>query len=221
MFCLFHFISIFQKVQKIENYMLYQVENPWIAKFSALFHINLPNEIVNIRPSEILSCQNCEIIEIPAKLSTSKLIRYWFVSIGGRWNFSISSNVSSTVSKANDFLKSNQPGQAAVVLDALTVLLLAADNERYANLQRYFISFSEKSTTCLVGRSTGLQILLKWRQLCCTAILNLKKTWRSWGVSPPSPKFVLSPHQPALSSPSLLSIPHLLQNSKSRSNINT
>lgn len=48
----------------------------------------------------------------------------------GRWNFSISSNVSSTVSKANDFLKSNQPGQAAVVLDALTVLLLAADNER-------------------------------------------------------------------------------------------
>ena len=127
--------------------MLYQVENPWIAKFSALFHINLPNEIVKIKPSEILSCQNCEIIEIPAKLSTSKLIRYWFVSIGGRWNFSISSNVSSTVSKANDFLKSNQPGQAAVVLDALTVLLLAADNERYANLQRYFISFTEKSTT--------------------------------------------------------------------------
>jgi len=69
--------------------------------------------------------------------------------------------VSSTVSKANDFLKSNQPGQAAVVLDALTVLLLAADNERYANLQRYFISVNEKSTTCLVGRSTGLQILLK------------------------------------------------------------
>lgn len=55
--------------------------------------------------------------------------------------------MSSTVSKANDFLKSNQPGQAAVVLDALTVLLLAADNERYANLQRYFISFTEKSTT--------------------------------------------------------------------------
>lgn len=54
--------------------------------------------------------------------------------------------MSSTVSKANDFLKSNQPGQAAVVLDALTVLLLAADNERYANLQRYFISFTEKST---------------------------------------------------------------------------
>ena len=48
-----------------------------------------------------------------------------------------------------------------MVLDALTVLLLAADNERYANLQRYFISFTEKSTTCLVGRSTGLQILLK------------------------------------------------------------
>ena len=69
--------------------------------------------------------------------------------------------MSSTVSNANDFLKSNQPGQAAVVLDALTVLLLAADNERYANLQRYFISFTEKSTTCLVGRSTGLQILLK------------------------------------------------------------
>lgn len=69
--------------------------------------------------------------------------------------------MSSTVSKANDFLKSNQPGQAAVVLDALTVLLLAADNERYANLQRYFISFTEKSTTCLVDRSTGLQILLK------------------------------------------------------------
>ena len=69
--------------------------------------------------------------------------------------------MSSTVSKANDFLKSNQPGQAAVVLDALTVLLLATDNERYANLKRYFISFNEKSTTCLVGRSTGLQILLK------------------------------------------------------------
>ena len=69
--------------------------------------------------------------------------------------------MSSTVSKANDFLKSNQPGQAAVVLDALTVLLLAADNERYANLQRYVISFTEKSTTCFVGRSTGLQILLK------------------------------------------------------------
>lgn len=43
--------------------------------------------------------------------------------------------MSSTVSKANDFLKSNQPGQAAVVLDALTVLLLAADNERYATFK--------------------------------------------------------------------------------------
>ena len=98
---------------------------------------------MKIKPSEILSCQNREIKYLQ---NINKLIRYWFVSIGDRWNFSISSNVSSTVSKANDFLKSNQPGQAAVVLDALTVLLLAADNERYANLQRYFISFTEKST---------------------------------------------------------------------------
>jgi len=48
-----------------------------------------------------------------------------------RWVFSLSSNVSNTVSKATDYLKSGQPGQAAVVLDALTVVLLAADNDRY------------------------------------------------------------------------------------------
>jgi len=46
-----------------------------------------------------------------------------------RWVFSLSSNVSNTVSKATDYLKSGQPGQAAVVLDALTVVLLAADND--------------------------------------------------------------------------------------------
>lgn len=48
-----------------------------------------------------------------------------------RWTFSLSSNVSNTVSKASEYLKSDQPSQAAVVLDALTVLLLAADNDRY------------------------------------------------------------------------------------------
>ena len=71
--------------------------------------------------------------------------------------------MSSTVSKANDFLKSNQPGQAAVVLDALTVLLLAVDNERYeCKPSKIFTSFNEKSTTSVnVGRSAGLQILLK------------------------------------------------------------
>lgn len=53
-----------------------------------------------------------------------------------RWAFSLSSNVSNTVSKATDYLKNDQPAQAAIVLDALTVLLLAADNDRYSKLSK-------------------------------------------------------------------------------------
>ena len=56
---------------------------------------------------------------------------HFFSELLDRWVFSLSSNVSNTVSKATDYLKSGQPGQAAIVLDALTVVLLAADNDRY------------------------------------------------------------------------------------------
>ncbi|XP_068714662.1 uncharacterized protein [Montipora foliosa] len=50
---------------------------------------------------------------------------------GGGWGFNLSSNVSSTILTVTDYLKSEQPGQAAIVLDALTVLLLAGDSERF------------------------------------------------------------------------------------------
>lgn len=59
------------------------------------------------------------------------ILFYLFYFFTCRWTFSLSSNVSDTVSKASEYLKSDQPSQAAVVLDALTVLLLAADNDRY------------------------------------------------------------------------------------------
>ena len=48
-----------------------------------------------------------------------------------RFNFDLSGNVSIAVSKAKEYLADNQPGPAALVLDALTVVLLPADNERY------------------------------------------------------------------------------------------
>ena len=51
-----------------------------------------------------------------------------------RWGFNLSSNVSNTILTVTDYLKSEQPGQAAIVLDALTVLLLAGDSERYTLL---------------------------------------------------------------------------------------
>ncbi|XP_068758708.1 uncharacterized protein [Montipora capricornis] len=50
---------------------------------------------------------------------------------GGGWGFNLSSNVSNTILTVTDYLKSDQPGQAAIVLDALTVLLLAGDGERF------------------------------------------------------------------------------------------
>ncbi|CAH3112617.1 unnamed protein product [Pocillopora meandrina] len=57
---------------------------------------------------------------------------YW--SFGGmhlsRFDFNLIDNVESTVKKARDFLDDNQPGPAAIVLDALTVVLLPADSER-------------------------------------------------------------------------------------------
>lgn len=43
--------------------------------------------------------------------------------------------MSTTVLKATEYLKSEQPSQAAVVLDGLTVLLLSADGERYSALK--------------------------------------------------------------------------------------
>ena len=48
-----------------------------------------------------------------------------------RFDFNLIDNVESTVKKARDFLDDNQPGPAAIVLDALTVVLLPADSERY------------------------------------------------------------------------------------------
>lgn len=39
--------------------------------------------------------------------------------------------MSTAVSKAKEYLADNQPGPAALVLDALTVALLPADSERY------------------------------------------------------------------------------------------
>ncbi|KAJ7335953.1 hypothetical protein OS493_013316 [Desmophyllum pertusum] len=59
---------------------------------------------------------------------------------GGNWPFggwsrygSINDDVTSTVSKAKEYLANDQPGPAAVVLDALTVALLSADNQRLKN----------------------------------------------------------------------------------------
>ena len=48
-----------------------------------------------------------------------------------RYGFDLSGNVASTVNKAKEYLADNQPGPAALVLDALTVVLLPTDNERY------------------------------------------------------------------------------------------
>ena len=43
--------------------------------------------------------------------------------------------MSTTVLKATEYLKSEQPSQAAVVLDGLTILLLSADGQRYSALK--------------------------------------------------------------------------------------
>ena len=50
-----------------------------------------------------------------------------------RLGFDLGGNVSITVSKVKEYLADNQPGPAALLLDALTVVLLPADNERYTN----------------------------------------------------------------------------------------
>ena len=55
----------------------------------------------------------------------------WSLDSYNRYDFDLSGNVSITVSKAKEYLADNQPGPAALVLDALTVMLLPADNERY------------------------------------------------------------------------------------------
>ena len=55
----------------------------------------------------------------------------WSLDSYNRYDFDLNGNVSITVSKAKEYLADNQPGPAALVLDALTVMLLPADNERY------------------------------------------------------------------------------------------
>ena len=53
-----------------------------------------------------------------------------------RWDSSnLSQHVSTTVLKATEYLKSEQPSQAAVVLDGVTMLLLSSDGERYIELK--------------------------------------------------------------------------------------
>lgn len=60
-------------------------------------------------------------------------INLWLIDRYDRLGFDLSGNVSITVNKAKEYLADNQPGPAALVLDALTVVLLPADNERYIN----------------------------------------------------------------------------------------
>ena len=55
----------------------------------------------------------------------------WLLDRYDRYGFDLSGNVASTVNKAKEYLADNQPGPAALVLDALTVVLLPTDNERY------------------------------------------------------------------------------------------
>ena len=57
----------------------------------------------------------------------------WLLDRYDRFGFDLTGNVSITVSKAKEYLADNQPGSAALVLDALTVVLLPVDNERYTN----------------------------------------------------------------------------------------
>ena len=47
-----------------------------------------------------------------------------------RFSFDLNDSISIPISKAKDYLAENQLGPAALVLDALTVVLLPADNER-------------------------------------------------------------------------------------------
>lgn len=63
----------------------------------------------------------------------------WLLDRYDRLGFDLSGNVSITVSKAKEYLADNQPGPAALVLDALTVVLLPADNERYTYMYDEFI----------------------------------------------------------------------------------
>ena len=61
---------------------------------------------------------------------------YIFSVLLCRWDSSnLSQHVSTTVLKATEYLKSEQPSQAAVVLDGLTMLLLSADGQRYSALK--------------------------------------------------------------------------------------
>ena len=66
-------------------------------------------------------------------------INLWLLDRYDRLGFDLSGNVSITVSKAKEYLADNQPGPAALVLDALTVVLLPADNERYTYMYDEFI----------------------------------------------------------------------------------
>ena len=68
-----------------------------------------------------------------ALLARNCNINLWLLDRYDRLGFDLSGNVSITVNKAKEYLADNQPGPAALVLDALTVVLLPADNERYIN----------------------------------------------------------------------------------------
>jgi len=61
----------------------------------------------------------------------------WLLDRYDRYGFDLGGNVASTVNKAKEYLADNQPGPAALVLDALTVVLLPADNERYCHSYRW------------------------------------------------------------------------------------
>lgn len=69
-----------------------------------------------------------------------------------RYGFDLIESVSSTISKAKEYLAENQPGPAALVLDALTVVLLPADNERYLTLNNIRI-YSYSGTKVLSSLS--------------------------------------------------------------------
>lgn len=68
-----------------------------------------------------------------ALLARNCNINLWLLDRYDRLGFDLSGNVSITVNKAKEYLADNQPGPAALVLDALTVVLLPADNERCIN----------------------------------------------------------------------------------------
>ncbi|XP_022792421.1 uncharacterized protein LOC111331554 [Stylophora pistillata] len=61
---------------------------------------------------------------------STKNVKRPLIRIRNRFDFNLIDNVESTVKKAREYLDDNQPGPAALVLDALTVVLLPADSER-------------------------------------------------------------------------------------------